>query len=339
VRTLVTGGTGFLGPHLAAALERAGFEVTALDMNPPEPGTPARRGFLHADVRDRAAVRAAAEGCDVVVSNAALVPITRSRPEELWAVNAQGARNVFAAARDTGAYLLHISSSAIFRLPAPMPVTRATPLDPYEPYGRSKAGAERALEEERDRGLVASSLRPRTLVGPGRLGLFDLIFARVRSGGRVPILGSGENRVQLCDVEDFCAAAIAAVRRRAEGNYNLGATEFGTVRADLEALIEHAGTSARLQPVPVWAVRVALAPLMAVGRSPFTELHLHGGESFWFDVEPARRELGWKPHHSNEEALRHAYDDYLRATPSGGAAHRRPLAGVAARLLRGVRRA
>ncbi len=335
MRALVTGGTGFLGAHLANALAGAGYEVRTLDVNPPE--RPGAHEFVRADVREAEAVRAAARGCDVVVDNAALVPVTRASEAEYRSVNLEGCRVTLDAAAEAGAYVLHISSSAIYGVPSELPVTTETPLAAFEPYGRSKAEAERLVEARRAGGLTVGSLRPRTLLGEGRLGLFDVIFARIRAGRRVPLFGSGANRVQMCDVEDFSAAALAAIERKANSDYNIGSAGFGSVREDLEGLIARVGSRSRLQPVPVWAIRAVLQPLDAIGRSPFNEWHWRSApESFYFDISRAREELDWQPARTNVDALENAYGHYVaRAGDTGASAHRRPLGGLLARLLRG----
>lgn len=324
-RALVTGADGFLGRHLVAAFRERGWHVLATDVD-------------SLDVRDAAAVRAAAEGSDVVVDNAALVPVTRSSPEEYRAVNVTGSANTLAAAREAGAYAVHVSSSAIYGVPLQVPVTRGTPLAPFEPYGRSKAEAEQGVERERERGLEVAGLRPRTLLGSGRLGLFDVIFARVRAGKRVPMFGRGDNRVQMLDVGDYCEAVFGAIERRANADYNLGAADFGTVREDLQSLIDHAGTQARLQPVPAGLIAAVLRPAAALRMSPFSEWHWRSAPApFYFDISAAREELGWEPRRSNAQALAAAYDAWLDRSHEGSSVHGRPLAGPLARLLRGRR--
>jgi nucleoside-diphosphate-sugar epimerase len=180
-------------------------------------------------------------------------------------------------------------------------------------------------------------LRPRSVVGRGRLGLFDVIFSRVRAGKRVPIFGRGDNRVQLCDGDDFCDAALAAIERHATGDYHVGTASYGTVREDIQGLIDHAGTGAKLQPVPAWAIRAVLRPLDLIGRSPFTAWHYRGASaSLYCDLSPAMSELGWRPKYSNAEALARAYDDYVaRPERAGESVHRSPLPGALARALRG----
>ncbi len=334
-RALVTGGTGFTGSHIADALAAAGWEVRTLDVNPPPDS--AGHEFIQADTRDAAAMRAAAEGCEVVVENAALVPVTRSSEAEYRSVNVDGCRTTLDAAEAAGAYVARVSSSAIYGVPQQLPTPTTAPLAAFDPYGRSKAEAERMVAARREAGLAIASLRPRTLVGEGRLGLFDVIFGRVRAGKRVPIFGRGLNRSQLCDVQDLCSAVLAAIDRRASGNYNVGSSGYATVREDIEALIAHAGTPARVQPVPVWAIRAVLQPLDLIGRSPFTQWHWgSAGADFYLDLTNAEADLGWRPRYSNDDTLASSYDDYVRrGEAEGPSAHRRPLRGVLARLLRG----
>jgi nucleoside-diphosphate-sugar epimerase len=334
-RALVTGAAGFVGGGLGAALQRSGFEVRGLDLREPEGD--GLDEFVRGDVRDAQAMMEAASGCDVVVDNAAAVPITHLSAAEYRSVNVDGCRVTLEAAMAAGSYVLHVSSSSIFGIPDRLPVKDETPLAPFEPYGASKAEAEGVVRRARAGGLSVASLRPRTLLGPGRLGIFDVVFSRVSRGKRVPIFGRGDNRVQLCDLDDFCAAALAAVERRASGEYNVWTAEFGTVKEDLAALIRHAGTGARLQPVPVWAIRAALQPVAALGRSPLTEWHWRSGPtSFYFDIGPTVEELGWRPERTNVDTLVNAYEHYLRRPDGAGSSpHRRPLRGAVARMLRG----
>lgn len=335
-RVLVTGGTGFLGSHLASAFARAGYEVRTLDVLPPSGGAYPHE-FIEADVRDAAAVREAARDCEVVVDNAALVPVSRSSLAEYRAVNVGGCANTLDAARDEGAYALHISSSAIYGIAKRLPATAETPLAPIETYGQSKAEADELVERRRSPEFPVASLRPRALMGPGRLGVFDIMFSRMRAGKAVPLLGAN-NTIQLCHVDDFCAAAIAAVEQRSNGTYNIAAEEFSPrIRDDVEAVIERIGTGASVVPIPVLAGRLLLPPAAAVGLIPFTAWHWRGApSSFWCDISDAKRELRWEPRHSNVGALLSAYEHFLnrRSVDGRASAHNTPLGGPLARLMR-----
>jgi nucleoside-diphosphate-sugar epimerase len=333
-RVLITGGSGFLGSHLSRTLSDAGWDVIAADLH--EPATD-RDNFLHLDVRDASAVHQAVKQVDVVVHSAALVPITRSSLQVYLAVNTQGTENVLRAARASGAYVVHISSSSIYGIPTQLPIMPSTPFAPFEDYGYSKAEAEGIVERERKNGLVVSVLRPRTIVGTGRLGLFDAIFPRIRDGKTVPLFGMGNNTLQLLDVEDMCAAVVRAIDTRSNGNYNVGAHEYQTVREDFEGLLAHANTGARLVRVPVPLIHAILRPLDAVGRSPFTRWHyMSAHKSCYSDISTTVSELGWSPKRSNLETLVNSYDWFVsHPVTAGASAHHRPLQGALARLLRG----
>ena len=332
---LVTGGAGFLGFHIAQGLTEAGWSVRLLDVVEPASELPAGQTFIHADVRDEDAVRAAVDGCDVVVDNAALVPITRATPEGFRSVNVGGCKVTLDAARTAGAYVVHISSTSIYGLPSGMPVTEETPLAPFEPYGVSKAEAEELVHRERADGLVVASLRSRALLGRGRLGVFDPIFNRIRAGKVVPLIGRGDKILQMTDARDFAAAVLACIERRANDDYNIGAAQYGTPREDFHALIERVGSSSRLVSIPLWAVRAVVQPLDMIGRSPFSEWHWKAADTtFYSSLDKAERELGWTPRYSNVDALERTYREWL-AGAGGGSAHLSPLRGVFAKVLRG----
>jgi len=301
-----------------------------------EPPAGARHEFVRADVRDAAAVRRAVSGCEVVVDNAALVPISRVSAATYRAVNVGGCANTLDAAEAEGAYVLHVSSTSIYGVPDRLPVTRDTPLQPFEDYGRSKAEAERLVESRRSERFPVASMRTRALLGPGRLGVFDVIFSRVRAGRRVPVLGA-DNPVQMCHVDDFCSAALAAIERRSNGTYIICAASIGeSLRADLMEFIRRVDSSARVVGVPSWLARVTLPPLAALRLVPLTPWHWRGAPAaFVADLEDAARELDWRPARSNVDSLLDAYEHFLSGAGAGDeAAHRRPLAGPLARFLR-----
>jgi nucleoside-diphosphate-sugar epimerase len=332
-RALVTGGAGFLGSHIAEGLTNAGYDVRVLDVRPPV--LLEGQESIVADIRDRDAMRKAVAGCEVVVDNAALVPVTGSSAEEFRSVNVDGCEVTLDAARAEGAYVVHVSSSSIYGVPRQLPVTEETPIAPFEPYGASKAEAEHLVWRKRDEGQAIASLRSRALLGRGRLGLFEIVFTRIRTNKLVPMFGRGSNVLQMCDARDFASSVLAAIDSRANGDYNIGAGTYGTVKEDLQALIARLGSTSRLVPVPTAAIRAGLGGLALTGRSPFTKWHwVASATPFYADIAKARTELGWEPAYSNVDALCNAYENYL-AGVEGTSPHSAPLRGLVARMLRG----
>ena len=172
-------------------------------------------------------------------------------------------------------------------------------------------------------------VRPKTFVGPERLGVFEILFDWIREGRRIPILGDGSNRYQLLAVEDLVEAVVRCLDAPVAGQaLNVGAGRFGTVREDLEALIAHAGSSSRLRPVPARPAEIALRALELAKLSPLAEWHYRTAHKDSFvSIDRARSLLDWEPRLSNAETLRATYDWYLAHRDeqrAAGTTHRVP---------------
>ena len=308
---LVTGGSGYFGSVLTELALARGDEVRVFDLNPPAPSL-AGADFVAGDVRDRAAIRAACAGIDVVFHNVAQVPLAKDRAlfDE---VNVGGTANVLVAARDAGvAKVVHTSSSAVFGIPEHNPVTEDSPCRPLEAYGRAKLRAELLCHDAIAAGLDVTIVRPRTVLGHGRLGLMALLFEFVADGAPVFLLGRGDNRYQLVHANDLADACLRAGDRPTPSVYNVGALEFATMRETLQALVDHAQTGSRLRSLPVAPARFAMRALASLDLVPFAPYHwLLYSESLYFDVTKARAELGWEPRHSNASMVIESYEWFL----------------------------
>jgi nucleoside-diphosphate-sugar epimerase len=330
MRWAITGGAGFLGLYLARRLVADGHDVRTLDLAPLddaelEQHVEEQRG----DVRDLSAVARLVRGADVLVHAAAALPIQASR-ESIRSVNVGGTGVAFAAAADAGVgRAVLISSTAVYGVPKHHPIAEDAPLVGVGHYGESKIDAEEVARDFGRRALEVVIVRPKTFIGPERLGVFEILFDWIREGRGIPILGNGSNRYQLLAVEDLVEATVAAAERDVAGQtFNVGATEFGTVRSDLEGLIAHAGSGSRLRPVPARPAELALRALELARLSPLAEWHYRTAHRDSFvDVSKAQRLLGFAPRLSNEQALCETYDWYLANRGRVGAAgvtHRVP---------------
>jgi len=334
----ISGGAGFLGLHLARRLLADGHDVRTLDVVPLDDAELERSvEELRGDVRDGGDVRRLVAEADVVVHAAAALPIQASRAA-IRSVNVGGTENVLVAARDAGVRrVVFISSTAVYGVPEKHPIEEGDPLVGVGWYGESKIDAEALC---RVAAVETTIVRPKTFIGPERLGVFEILFDWIREGRRIPILGDGSNRYQLLAVEDLVDALVLAAKASgvAGETLNVGASEFGTVRIDLESLIEHAGSRSRLRPVPVRPAELALRALELARLSPLAEWHYKTAHRDSFvDVSKAQRLLGWRPRYSNAEALTRTYDWYLanrNRISAAGTTHRVPWNQRALGLLR-----
>ena len=321
MRWAISGGAGFLGLHLARRLVADGAEVRTLDLVPLDDGQLERSvEEMRGDVRDAAAARELCDGADVLVHAAAALPIQGSGAA-IRSVNVGGTATTLAAALEADVRrVVFISSTAVYGVPDVHPIKEDAPLVGVGHYGRSKIEAEEVCREFARRGLDAVILRPKTFIGPERLGVFEILFDWIREGRRIYVLGDGSNRYQLLAVEDLVEAIVLAADADVVGEVlNLGAAAFGTVREDLGALIGHAGSASRLRPVPARPAEVALRALEVLRLSPLAEWHYRTAHRDSFvDVAKAGRLLGWTPRLSNEDALCRTYDWYLANRASDG---------------------
>jgi len=324
----ISGGAGFLGLHLSRRLLADGHRVRTLDVAPLDDlELEGSVEELRGDVRDPERVGELVAGADVVVHAAAALPIQASRAS-IRSVNVGGTESVLSAARDAGVRrVVFISSTAVYGVPKKHPIEEDDPLVGVGAYGESKIDAEALC---RVAAVETTIIRPKTFIGPERLGVFEILFDWIREGRRIYILGRGYNRYQLLAVEDLVDAIVRAadVPEAGRETFNVGATEFGTVRSDLQALIDHAGSTSRLRPIPVKPAELALRALELARLSPLAEWHYKTAHKDSFvDVSKAQRLLGWQPRLSNSQTLIETYDWYLanrERVGKAGVTHRVP---------------
>jgi nucleoside-diphosphate-sugar epimerase len=308
-RSLVTGGAGYFGELLARRLLASGQEVRVLDLNRSDlPGIEQVTG----DIRDPAKVAQACHGIDVVYHNVAQVPLAKDS-RLFSSVNEDGTRILLEESRKAGIQkVVCTSSSAVFGVPDKNPVTRATPPKPAETYGRAKLAGEKLCRKAVGVGLDVSIVRPRTILGHGRLGIVQILFDWISTGRDVPVFNGGNNIYQFVHADDLAWACIAAGRRPGFAIYNIGAEHFGTMRELLDALIRHAKSASRIKSLPMAPMEIVMSVASRLGLSPLGPYHaLMYGRELYFDVSDAQRELGYAPHYSNEMAICQSYDWYI----------------------------
>jgi nucleoside-diphosphate-sugar epimerase len=204
---------------------------------------------------------------------------------------------------------------------------------PEEAYGHAKLAAEWAcLDAVRD-GLDVSIVRPRTILGHGRLGIFGILFDWIADGADPIVLGDGSNRYQFVHADDLADVCLLAAKHDGPDIFNAGTDRFGTMREALEHLCAHAGTGAEVRRLPAGPTSLAMRWSAAAGLTPFAPYHwTMYGKSMWFDIDHARDALGWQPTASNDEMFAESYDWFVanRVATTGGSSHHRRTAAAGA---------
>lgn len=311
MRHLVTGGSGFLGNLIVRKLLENGEDVRILDVweaadRPPEVE------FIHCDIRDRAGVAQAMVGVDIVHHNVALVPLSKSG-ERFWDVNVTGSQIAAEEAARAGVdAFVHMSSSAVFGIPAHLPITAQTPTTPVEIYGEGKLAGEQIVAQTLSRaGVPLIVIRPRTILGAERLGIFQILFQWISENRNVYTIGRGDGGYQFIHASDLIDAYMLALAAQKPGIYNVGTDRFGSLREALQHLIRHAGSSSEVKALPEKLSINSLKALDRLHLSPLAPWHyLTYSHPFFFDVEPLHA-LGWRAQYSNDEMLAQSYDWFV----------------------------
>lgn len=339
MRYLITGGAGFLGVNLCRYLLERAATVRTLDIAPFSYPERSAVEVLDGDVRDVDAVERAVRDVDVVVHAAAALPLAPAA--EIFSTTVRGTHLLLRSAlsRQVRRFIF-ISSTAVYGIPNHHPLQEDDRLSGVGPYGQSKIEAEALCEEFRKQGLTTSVLRPKTFVGPERLGAFELLYDFAYCGKGFPVLGSGNNRYQLLDVDDLCRAielCATGEADRVNDTFNVGARHFGTLRESFQAVLDHAGEGGRVISLPAGPATAILRALEALHLSPlYRWIYETADKESFVSIERIEHRLGFTPRYSNCEALIRNYDWYVQHRDEyrgvAGVTHRVPWRKGALRL-------
>jgi nucleoside-diphosphate-sugar epimerase len=328
---LVTGGAGFLGINLIRLLLARGVRVRSLDIAPFEyPEAPQVCAIL-GDIRDPVAVADVMRGVDSVVHCAAALPLASAA--EIQSTDVGGTQVLLRqATRQRLQRFVFISSTAVYGIPGHVPIGEDDALHGVGPYGCAKIEAEQLCAAHRQGDLCVPVLRPKSFVGPERLGAFELLYDWACDGHGFPVLGRGDNRYQLLDVDDLCEVIWLCLTHdaaRVDTTFNVGARHFGTMRQNVQCVLDRAGHGRHAVSLPQGPAVLLLRVLEALHLSPlYRWIYETAGHDSEVSIDRLQQVLGYTPRHSNCEALQRNYDWYVahRAEFRGshGVSHRVP---------------
>ncbi|MBI5728712.1 MAG: NAD-dependent epimerase/dehydratase family protein [Candidatus Magasanikbacteria bacterium] len=331
MKFLITGGSGFLGINIIRFLLQKGHQVRSIDKEPFDYPEKDKLETVLGDIRNREVLRDALKGINIVVHTAAALPLYSE--EDIYTTDVVGTKNVLELAFAEGAErVVHISSTAVYGIPDHHPLLETDKLDGVGPYGKAKILAEEECLKMRSQGKCVSIIRPKSFVGPERLGVFALFYDWAKDGHGFPMIGSGRNRYQLLDVEDLCEAIyLCAMIPPATVNdtFNIGAKEFTTMREDYQAVLDKAGFGKKIVGLPAAPVIWTLRILEKLKLSPLYKwVYETAHKDSFVSIDKAQKVLGWQPRFSNKQALIRNYEWYLAHADSfkgqSGVSHRVP---------------
>lgn len=315
MKYLITGGAGFLGINLVRYLHSRGHEVTSLDIADFDyPDMNSKINIIKGDIRNLKDVDNAVEGSDIIIHTAAALPLYKA--EDIFTTDIDGTKNLLNAAEKFGVKrFIHISSTAVYGIPDHHPLLEDDKLDGVGPYGKAKILAEEECLKFRSKGMCVSILRPKSFIGPERLGVFDLLYDWAYDGKGFPMIGSGNNRYQLLDVEDLCDAIYLCAtldEKTVNDTFNIGAKEFTTMREDYKAVLDYAGFGKKIVGLPEKPIILTLRFLEALKLSPLYKwVYETASKDSFVSIDKAEEILGYKPKYSNKDALVRNYKWYV----------------------------
>lgn len=320
-----------MGINMTRFLLNKGQDVTSLDVAPFDYPERSRIREITGDIRDAAKMDEALQDVDVVIHTAAALPLYKK--SEIFSIDIDGTRNVMERSCAAGVKrAVHVSSTAVYGVPDHHPLYENDKLIGVGPYGIAKIDAEKICAEYRSKGMCVSIVRPKSFIGPERLGVFALFYDWAKDGHNFPMIGSGNNRYQLLEVEDLCRAIwlCATLDEKISNDvFNIGAKDFTTMKEDFQAVLNDAGFGKRIIGFPAWPMIWTLRILEFFKLSPLYKwVYETACTDSFVSVEKAEKVLGFTPEYSNKDALLRNYRWYLKNLASfegkSGISHRVP---------------
>ncbi len=315
-KILITGAAGFLGINLVRFFLKKGYkDITSLDFAEFDYPEKDMINVVDGDIRDREIVAEVMKDVDWVVHCAAALPLYPA--EEIFTTDVLGTEILLEAAeKEKVERFTHISSTAVYGIPDHHPLYETDDLIGVGPYGEAKIQAEEKCLGFREKGMCVPIIRPKSFIGPERLGVFVLLYDWAMDARNFPMIGSGNNRYQLLAVEDLCDAIYLTLtldEEKVNDNFNIGAKEFTTMKEDYQVVLDYTKHGKKIIGFPAKPAIIALRILEALKLSPLYKwVYETACEDSFVSIEKAEKILGYSPKLSNKQALLRNYRWYVK---------------------------
>ena len=310
---LVTGAAGYVGSNICNKLVNLGEDVIGIDILDRPSNLNKNVKFKLLNILDDTKLSSILNRVDFVHHNAALVPLTKSG-RRFREVNVLGTQKILKLSIEKKVkHFSHMSSSAVFGIPSELPLTNLSSRIPAEIYGTSKKDAEDiVLGALNEKSTTVSIIRPRTILGGGRLGIFELLFRWIKNDQPIFLIGEGDGLFQFAHIDDIAYASINSCKQCKGGIFNVGTTTFNTLYDDLDSFIKAVNSKSRIITLPEKITIKTLTLFDKLGISPFAPWHyLTYSHPFYFESEDVFQRLNYSPKGSNIDYLIESYESFL----------------------------
>lgn len=313
INALVTGGSGYYGELLTKKLLDQNYNCRIFDLNEPDGKLINDVDFIKGDIRNYDQVLKSVKDIDIVFHNIAQVPLAKNN-KLFNDVNFLGTENILKASlKNEVSHFVYTSSSAIYGVPNQNPVLESTTPCPGEKYGRAKLDGEELTLLYSKKGLKSSIIRPRTILGNGRLGIFQILFEWIYKGDNIPVFDGGDNIYQFVHADDLASATIESTKINKTSSFNIGTDRFCSMYDTLDFLIKKVDSKSKIKSLNSKLIIPVMNLSSKLGISPLGAYHsLMYGKSMYFDVSKAKNDLDWTPKYSNQEMILESYYDYIK---------------------------
>ncbi len=307
---LITGGSGYLGSLLIKKFSENSHKVFNLDILKTNN---LNVQSLYVDLLNFENLKEVFDTYefDIIIHNAAKVPISKSK-KNYFENNVLGTKNLlYFFKKKKIKKFVYVSSSAVYGVPNKVPISENDIRNPVEKYGLSKKIAEDECMKLFNHKNI-TILRPRTILGEDRLGIFSILFTWISMNSKVPVLNNGNNLYQFVDVRDFIDATYLSAFSNYSGSLNIGSDNFTSIRTLLETLIERKNSKSIIKNIDNnYFIKIGKV-LSKLSIIPLKEYHFAAyGKDIYFDTSLAKKVLNWNSNFLNIDSLDNSYDNFI----------------------------
>lgn len=308
---LITGGSGYFGEVLCNKLLENNYNVIIVDLHQTNLKHQNLK-FIKGDITNIYDVENIlnSNNIEIIFHNAAVLPIENNK-KRFWDVNFQGTINIIEMAiKYKVRKFSYMSSASIFADCKEDVINEDTIPIPVEEYGKSKLAGEKALIKYKSK-IDIDIIRPRTVVGRGRYGLFQIVFEWIYKGYKIPLLNQGKNIFQFIHCDDLANFSILIEELEGYNIFNVGTEGICTIYKLIDELIIHSSSKSRILKIPTF-ISNFIRIISTLRLTPINKWHTSAlTKDQHYDNSKILRMFDWKPKYNNIEMICESYDNYL----------------------------